>query len=263
MPELPDVEVFKQYLDATSLYKTVENVEVKSSKILGKVSEQQLRTTLTGYKFQSTIRYGIYFFVSVEDNFWLTMHFGMTDSVKYFKSMNREPSHDRLLITFANGYHLAYNCQRKLGKVDLTENVEEFLKDKDLGPDVLDLDFETYEETLQGRRGTVKYTLMNQHILAGIGNIYSDETLFQTGIHPKTKANNLDGPALKNLFEKMKKVLKTAIDHRTNTEEFPEDFMIPHRFKRGRRPKCDSEMEQVKVSERTAYYCPECQKKIS
>jgi len=261
MPELPDVEAFKRYMDATSLHKTIEGVEVKSSLILGNASARELQARLTGHKFQSTRRYGKYLFVRVDDGFWFILHFGMSGRLKYFKNIDKDPPHDRLLISFANGFHLAYDCQRKLGKVGITEEVESFIREKDLGPDVLELDFTTLKEILEGRRGTVKYTLMNQHIIAGIGNIYSDEILFQAGVHPTTKINKLKKKMLKKLFEEMKKVLQTAIDCQTDPEKLPEYYLLQHRSKGGRCPRCHSDLERIKVSGRTAYYCPKHQKK--
>jgi formamidopyrimidine-DNA glycosylase len=261
LPELLDVEAFRQYVDATSLHKSIEKVEVKSSEILGNVSAQELQARLAGRKLQFTRRYGKYLFVHVVNDIWLTLHFGMTGRLKYFKNIEEEPAHDRLLISFANGFHLAYDCQRKLGEVSLAENVENFIKEKDLGPDALELDFKTFKKILKGRRGTVKYTLMNQHIMAGIGNVYSDEILFQAGIHPTTKVNKLDEEMLKRLFEEMKNVLRTAINCQADSENLPDHYLLPHRSKGGRCPRCYSELERIKVSGRTAYYCPKHQEK--
>lgn len=236
IPELPDVEAFKQYMDSTSLHKTIKEVEVKSKTILENVTAQELQSKLENRKFQSTRRYGKYLFVKLDNDYWLVLHFGMTGDLKYFKDIEKEPPHDRLLIRFSNGFHLAYDSQRKLGEVNLAEDVESFIQEKELGPDALDLDFESFKEVLKGRRGTTKYTLMNQQIIAGIGNIYSDEILFQTGIHPKTKVNKLDEEKLKELFKVMRRVLQTAIDKQADPERFPDSYMIPNRHKGGKVP---------------------------
>jgi formamidopyrimidine-DNA glycosylase len=261
MPELPDVEIFKQYIDATSLHKTIETVEVKSPMLLIGVSAQKLQTKLSGHKFQSATRYGKYLFVKLDNNFWLILHFGMTGRLKYFKDMEKEPSHDRLLISFANGYHLAYDCQRKLGEVGLTDDIESFVKEKQLGPDVFDLDFTKFKKILEERRGTIKYTLMNQHIMAGIGNIYADEILFQAGLHPETPVNKLDEIKVKELYKAMYEVLKTVVDSQADPEKFPGSYLLPYRRKGGKCPQCDSKLKQIKISGRTTYYCPKCQKK--
>lgn len=262
MPELPEVEAFKQYLDATSLHKTVEKIEVKASEILVNTSTQEIRDKLVGHEFQSSRRYGKYLFVKTDGDFWFTLHFGMTGNLEYFKDIEDEPPHSRLLITFINGFHLAYDCQRKLGTINLAKDMDSFVKEKNLGPDALDLDFDTFKKIMEKRRGSTKYTLMNQHIIAGIGNIYSDEILFQAGIHPETKANKLDKKTLKKLFGNMQNVLLTAVEYQADAESFPENYLIPSRSKGGKCPLCHSELELTKVSGRTAYYCPKHQEKI-
>src|SRR5215217_3969875 len=196
MPELPDVEVFKRYLNAISLHQKIESVEVRNSKILGIVSASKLQSTLKGRMFESTRRHGKNLFVELDDGGWLLMHFGMTGRLKYFKDIDQDPPHDRLLISFENRYHLAFDCQRMLGKVDLIEDLEEFIGEKKLGPDLLELDYLCFRERFEGRKGAVKSALMNQQVVAGVGNIYSDEILFQARVHPVTEVGRLDDAAL-------------------------------------------------------------------
>jgi formamidopyrimidine-DNA glycosylase len=263
LPELPDVESFKKYLDATSLHKKIEKVEVKTPEILGNTSAQKLQDKLVGHKFQSSRRHGKHLFVEIYDDSWLILHFGMTGNLEYFKDIENEPPHTRLLLTFGNGFHLAYDCQRKLGEINLAKTVDSFVEEKNLGPDALNLDFKTFKKIMEKRMGSLKYTLMNQHIIAGIGNIYADEILFQSRIHPKTKANKLDKNALKQLFDNAQKVLSTAVELQAEVARFPENYLIPNRFKGGKCPLGNSELERIKVSGRTTYYCPRHQKEIS
>jgi len=257
MPELPDVEVFKRYLK--SFYQEIKKVEVRSHKILEGISVKKLKAGLEGHFLESTRRHGKYLFVRLDNSNWLVLHFGMTGYLKYFKDIEKCPPHTRLLISFHKGPHLAYMSQRQLGGVGLIEGVESFIKEKNLGPDVLDLDFKTFKKLIEKRRGAVKSTLMNQKIIAGIGNIYSDEILFHSGIHPKFKVNQLNENKIKELFRKMKKVLQTAINCRADPEQFPDSYLLPHRYEGGERPHCGTELERIKVSGRTAYYCPKCQ----
>ena len=261
MPELPDVEIFKQYLNATSLHHKIEAVEARSRGILADLSSAGLKKRLQGHKFKSTCRYGKYLFAALDNKKWLVLHFGMTGFLKYFKKMEEDSPHDRLLISFANGYHLAYDCQRKLGKIYLIEDSRKFVKEKGLGPDALgpNLNFKFFIEALGNRRAAVKSTLMNQKILAGIGNIYSDEILFQAGIYPKTKAGQLDKQSLQTLFKEINKVLSTAIECRADPEKFPASYVIPHRHSNGNCPKCGEKIVRLKISGRSAYYCPQCQ----
>jgi formamidopyrimidine-DNA glycosylase len=259
LPELPDVKVFEQYIDATSLHQKVEDVEIRSRQILG-TSAQKLKAELKGRSFESTDRHGKHLFVQLDDGHWLMLHFGMTGDLKYFKDMEKDTPHDRLLLSFSNGY-LAYDSQRKLGEVELIEDIEQFVEERELGPDALDsdLDYAAFKQALAGRRAMAKSALMNQQIIAGIGNVYSDEILFQAGVHPRTKINQLDEETLAEIFDAMKRVLRTAIDCRADPDQFPESYIIPHRHGDGKCPRCEGELKRVKVSGRSAYYCTNCQ----
>jgi formamidopyrimidine-DNA glycosylase len=263
MPELPDVEVFKGYLDATALHQEITEVAVRSRQILGNISSQKLKDHLENRQFESTRRHGKYLFVHLDSGSWLVVHFGMTGFLKYFRDMDHEPEHARLLVNFANGYHLAYDSQRKLGEVGVVEDMQKFIEKKKLGPDALDpaLDFNAFSKAFLKSRAMIKSALMNQGLVAGIGNIYSDEILFQAGIHPRTKVTQLKEEDQRKLFDAMKEVLQVAIAHRMNPEEFPNHYFLPHRRKGEECPRCHGEIDTVKISGRTAYYCPRCQQK--
>jgi len=185
----------------------------------------------------------------------------MTGRLKYFKGLAQDPEYDQLLIKFTNGCHLAYEAPRKLGEITLVNDVETLLEAKRLGPDGLDsaFDLSAFKKVLAGRWAMVKSALMNQHILSGVGNVYSDEILFQTGLHPRTKVNQLSEETLETLFYTMKDVLRTAVDCQADPEQFPDTYLIPHRRGDGKCPKCGGEIERIKVSERSAYFCPSCQ----
>lgn len=257
MPELPDVEVFRRYLNTTSLHARIEKVETRSLNILYGIQPWELKRAMEGHFIESTRRHGKYLFAGLDSGRWIVLHFGMTGYLKYFKEMEKEPPYSRLLITFFNHYHLAYVCQRQLGKVGIVKDALTFVTEKRLGPDALEINFQTFKDILEKRRGSIKSTLMNQRIIAGIGNIYSDEILFQSGIYPLTKADQLSEEMLKMLFLQINYVLKTAIKGRAR--HFPDSYLIHYRYKNGKCPHCGKIVEQIKVSGRTAYYCSICQ----
>ena len=261
MPELPDVEVFGRYIDSTSLHQKIESVEVKNEKILGDVSARKLQSTLKGRTFESTRRHGKNLFVALDGGGWLLMHFGMTGDLEYFEDLDLDPPHDRFLISFDNGYHLAFEDQRMFGKVDLVEDPEYFVREKKLGPDLLELDPASFRERFEGRKGSVKAALMNQQLVAGVGNIYSDEILFQARLHPETRIERLDNAALEKLFQETRRVLKTAIERGADPQELPDHFLLSHRREGERCPRGNGEIRKIKAAGRTAYYCPACQPK--
>lgn len=259
MPELPDVEVFKRYVDSTSLHQKIASVEVKSGKILGGVSARKLQGALQGRAFESTRRHGKNLFVALDDGGWLLMHFGMTGDLKYFKDMDQDPPHDRLLISFENLYHLAFDDSRMFGKVDLVEDPEAFVREKKLGPDPLALDAPSFRERFEGRRGGVKAALMNQKVVAGIGNIYSDEILFQARLHPLKRVERLDSEALDGLHKETHRVLTSAIERGAHPNELPDFFLLSHRREGEECPRGNGEIRKIEAAGRTAYYCPACQ----
>lgn len=263
MPELPEVESFGKYLDRTSRDKIIENVEIKSPELLQNVNAGDLKGKLEGQKFKYTKRYGKYTLTCLSNDFWLILHYGMTGRLKYFKNREEAPRYDRLLINFEDGSHLAFDDPRKFGKINLTPSIEDFIKEKKLGPDALEIDFETFKEIIKKRKGAIKSVLMDQHILAGVGNIYSDEILFQACIHPKLPSNKLDSTQIERIFKIMKKVFKISVNKRIAEEDLPDSFIIPHRRKNGKCPNSNIKLKTVKISSRTAYYCPECQKESS
>ena len=261
MPELPDVEAFRRYVDSTSLHQKIESVEVRNGRILGGVSARTLQSTLKGRTFESTRRHGKNLFVALDGGGWLLMHFGMTGGLKYFKDMDQDPPHDRFLISFDNGYHLAFEDQRMFGKVDLIEDLEDFVRKKKLGPDLLELDSASFRERFEGRKGSVKAALMNQQVVAGVGNIYSDEILFQARLYPGTRIDRLDDAALEKLFEETRRVLKTAIERGADPQELPDHFLLSHRREGEKCPRGNGEIRKIKAAGRTAYFCPACQPK--
>lgn len=264
MPELPDVETFRRYLNRTALHKKISDVEISRARILKGISQKKLKKELSGRSMESTDRHGKWMFANLDDGRILVLHFGMTGFLKYFKNPEGDTEHDRMLLSFKNGYHLAYDSQRLLGEVRLIDDAGKFVSDHDLGPDALDgiSDFGTFREILENTRGMAKSALMNQGNVAGIGNVYSDEILFQARIHPKAEISKLDESSMKKLYRAMKRVLKKAIEKKVDPDDFPTSWLIPYRNEGKKCPgKCKGEVKKISVSGRNGYYCPGCQKK--
>jgi formamidopyrimidine-DNA glycosylase len=102
----------------------------------------------------------------------------------------------------------------------------------------------------------IKSALMDQSLMAGIGNVYSDEILFQVGLHPRAPVKELGEGEREELYRTVTEVLETAIDRQAKPEEFPAGYLTPHRHDGGKCPQCGGEVQRVKVAGRGAYYCP-------
>src|SRR4030095_7189344 len=191
MPELPEVEIFKRYLDTTSLHQRINDVDVRNTYILKEPSAQELARRLKGRRFESSRRHGKHLFVRADGELWLRLHFGMTGSLQYFKCEEQASKHTRVLFVFASTHCLAFEDQRKFGEVGMVKDVDEFLKKRALGPDALDVSLSVFREIFEKHRGAVKAILLNQKLIAGIGNVYADEILLRARVHPATEISRL------------------------------------------------------------------------
>ncbi|MGK7294762.1 MAG: Fpg/Nei family DNA glycosylase [Candidatus Wenzhouxiangella sp. M2_3B_020] len=256
MPELPDAEVFKQYFDATALHKPVRHVSVGDDRVLDEVSPQQLGRALKDRSFGGSRRHGKYLFAEVDSGEVLAIHFGMTGSLSHSGPGGDEPENTRVRFDFDDGGFLAFVCPRMFGRVSLCDGIDRFLEAHDIGPDALTLTREEFREVVGGSTAMSKSALMDQARLAGIGNIYSDEILFQARIHPRTEASRLSESQLDRLFECMRKILQGAIDMRADPARMPDDWLVNHRREGDGCPICGKAIEALETGSRNGYYCP-------
>jgi formamidopyrimidine-DNA glycosylase len=260
MPELPDVETFKRYLDATSLHQVIRSARVLREGILQDVTRQRLQRALHGRRLCGGHRHGKYLSVRLDDDARLVLHFGMTGFLRYWEDEAPPPRHARMVLRFDNGHRLAYDCRRMLGKVRLVEDFARFVAERGLGADALRVDRAAFDEGLRGRRGAIKSTLMNQSFVAGLGNVYSDEILFQARIHPRTRPVDLTAAARGEVFRDMRRVLRKAIEVQADPQRMPRSWLLPQRRPGAACPRCSGTLEHTVVGGRTAYFCPACQR---
>lgn len=265
MPELPDVEGFKRVLAKNALRKTIERVAVGDARILGKLSTQTFAARLQGAKLVEARRHGKHLMARIDRGGWLTLHFGLSGGLHFLRSHDGQPPFTRVSLDFAGDGCLAYSNKRMIGRVGLAADASGFIAEEKLGPDALDrrFDLDAFKAAVTSSKRDVKSVLMDQEILAGIGNIYSDEILFQARMKPTEPVNRLAPAALARLFSVMRKVLETAIAHgagpEQSVERMPEGFLLPERRKGGHCPRCRSPLKISKVGGRTSYCCPRCQ----
>jgi formamidopyrimidine-DNA glycosylase len=263
MPELPEVETFKRYLDSTSLHRRIMGLEVRDAYVLKRVSARELARRLKGRRFENTHRHGKHLFVRAGDKLWLRLHFGMTGSLEYLKRDEETPKTARVLLNFANNGRLAFDDQRKFGEIELIEDVDEFLQRRGLGPDALDISLPEFKAIVGKHRGAVKAILLNQQLIAGIGNLYADEILFRARIHPATQISALEEKMVAKLFRAARDILKRAIEAKADVDQMPKSWLLPHRGKGGKCPRCGRELTSATIGGRTAWFCAHCQRKMS
>ncbi|MFP3942990.1 MAG: DNA-formamidopyrimidine glycosylase [Alphaproteobacteria bacterium] len=261
MPELPDVENFRRFLERTALRRTVTGVSVCDDRILHGDSPAALRKAVEGRRLERTRRHGKHLLAGLDNGRWLTFHFGMTGRFETFR--DEPPRSTRVRFDFREGDPLAFVDQRLFGGVGVTENARAFVEAHELGPDALEISEDEFSRTVLGGSRNLKAALMDQAKIAGIGNEYSDEILFQARLHPEMRTNALDREQISRLYRIMREVLEKAIEAGAGTREFdenpPADFLIAHRRKGASCPRCGTPLQTKKSAGRTAWFCPRCQ----
>ena len=259
MPELPDVEVFRQVAEQNALRRPIETVGIRPDGMTMTVAESTLRDALLGHALTGTHRWGKHLFLrSGEDRGrWLRLHFGMTGRLVALGERDDEPDHTRLRLDFRDGTALAFPCPRKFGEIGLVEGPETFAEEQELGPDYLHdgVGPATFRDRLRDRRGMLKAGLMDQQRMAGLGNIYTDEVLFHAGHHPETPVQELSDDALEDLFDTAVRVIQGAVRHHADADRMPDDWLLPHREDGASCPRCDGTIRRSEVNGRPTYHC--------
>jgi len=262
MPELPEVEIYRRYFDAHALNQAIVGARVKDARILGETRQPALRRALIGRRFLSTRRHGKHLFAQIEGGGWLRIHFGMTGDLFYYRGTKSPARFPKVIVDFDENAHLAYDDARLFGVVDLVVSPEDFIKERGLGPDPLDERFEAraFSSLLEKRRGAIKALLMTQEIIAGLGNLYVDEILFQTSIHPRRPAASIPKEQRKIMYKAMRSILLGVIQRKLQRKGYPAKFLIPHREEGERCPICGGTIQRTIVFGRTTYFCGKHQK---
>lgn len=274
MPELPEVETIVRGLQKTVVGKKIRNVKVIFPGIVKQDTKNFIRNVGRS-KIIMVRRQGKYILIDLSNSKTILTHLGMTGNFLLVKSSSPRNKHNHLIIRFyETRKELRYNDQRKFGKIKsfLTckeENVSELKK---LGPESLNISASDFINLFKKRKGRIKSALLNQQILAGLGNIYADESLFGARIHPSQKIDQLTFPQLRKLHQAIQIILKKAIKAGgSSIENYYKvngkigSFQLQHKVY-GREglscKKCGTKIKRIKISQRSSYFCPRCQKQI-
>ena len=262
MPELPDVESFRRRVESGAVGHRVRHTSVRDEEMLDDVTSAALARRLKGRRLRGTRRHGKSLFVDLEGDGWLVLHFGMTGSVVVNSSSEEEPDHARLVLALDDDRRLAVTSRRRLGRMGWTDDPGEWSDAHDLGPDALadDVDRAIFVERVGRGRATIKSALMDQCRVAGVGNVYSDEILFQAGLHPRRHTDTLGEDDWAGLYGVFRRVLRVTSDHDARPEEFPAGYLTPVREEGAACPRCGATIRRTEVSGRGTYYCPRCQR---
>ena len=276
MPELPEVETIRRSLLPILTGKRIKNVEILNPVVIESQNPQAF-IELAGAEITDINRRGKYLLFAIEhqqQSLIMVAHMRMTGKLLYDSKIRDLAKHEHVRFIFDDDSQLAFEDVRRFGRL--------WLVDKDALGDVgglntlalepLDDDFtvEYLSENLKHKKkSTVKGTLLDQHIVAGLGNIYVDEVLYAAGVHPERKTATLTAKEIADLVAAMKRILNTAIENRGttfrdyvdgNNEKGDMQNFLQIFLKEGEPcPKCGAVIERIKVVGRSSYFCPSCQ----
>jgi formamidopyrimidine-DNA glycosylase len=279
MPELPEVETIARGLRKTIVGKKVKVVQAIFPGIV-KQNFDTFKKAILQKVIKGVRRRGKYLLLDLAGGKTIMVHLGMTGNFLFVNkaskphpsSKNPASKHDHLIFRFcdSNAY-LCYNDQRKFGKIKVFNTKEEnnIPELKKLGPEALDITASEFVEIFRGRKGRIKSALLNQQIIAGLGNIYTDESLFEAKINPAQKIDSLNENKVRELHRAIKKILHKAIkaggssiDNYLNIDGRMGEFQLQHKVygREGERCKrCGTKIKRIKINQRSSYFCPRCQ----
>jgi len=220
MPELPEVETTTRGLRKTILNLTIKDVwtdlATKDKRQHDAVANPKyfvsFKKEVVNKKIKSVERQAKNILINLSDNKTILIHMKMTGHLLY----NNRDKYVHVLFTLSNGKYLAFSDIRKFGKITLlnTKTAYDSRHLKDIGPEPLDKNFTLKDFIARLNRkpnGKIKTVLMDQSVIAGIGNIYSDEILWKAGIHPERKVSKIKEQEFKEVFKAMQKILIKSI----------------------------------------------------
>jgi len=277
MPELPEVETIKRQLAKTIVGKKVKNVKINLAKMVN-LPVAKFKKTVVGAKIEEIKRRAKILIFDLDNNWSVLIHLKLTGQLIFHddKTEGDPPTkYTHIIYYFTDGTKLYHNDLRQFGweRLIQTTVLSEYWQKEKLGPEPLDKDFNLAEFTqiLKSRpQAVIKPLLMDQKAIAGIGNIYSDESLFVAKILPTRKASTLKPKEIDKLFQAIKQILIKAITrHGTSVQDYVDSHgqkgnFAPKLFVYNRHgqpcKKCHTKITRLKLRGRSAHYCPQCQK---
>jgi formamidopyrimidine-DNA glycosylase len=275
MPELPEVETVRRTLEQLVLYKEIERVTVTWPKIIKKPAEaEQFKDALVGQTIEKIGRRGKFLIIYTTD-FALVSHLRMEGRYGLYSPEDDIDKHTHVIFYFTDGTQLRYRDVRKFGTMHLFKKGEEFfaLPLSQLGPEPFAEEFtvERMQHMLSKTERSIKTVLLDQKVVVGLGNIYVDEALFRSGIHPERSANSLTKKELLKLHHEIVQTLQEAVDKGGSTirsyvnSQGQIGMFQLELFVYGRKGEacktCSFELERIVVGGRGTVFCPKCQKR--
>lgn len=275
MPELPEVETVIRDLRAAGIEGAlIKNVHVHWPRLVAVPSAGTFVRLLRGVWIQRVSRRGKYIVFRLSDGHWLLMHLRMTGQLSFVAPDTPLGSHQHARLMFGDGKELRYHDPRKFGRWYLLRDAKTKL-DR-LGPEPLASTFtlKVFRKALAGRKGMLKPLMLNQRVLAGLGNIYVDESLWEARLHPQQSYAKLTAEEQARLYRAVRRVLRRGVAAMGTTLGKGSTNFYSVSGRRGRNqdglrvfrrhtmpcPRCSTRIIRIIVSQRSTHLCPQCQR---
>ncbi|CAN5598134.1 bifunctional DNA-formamidopyrimidine glycosylase/DNA-(apurinic or apyrimidinic site) lyase [soil metagenome] len=271
MPQLPEAETIKEDLRGLVVSSRILRAEVLDTSLVEQPSAEEFVRRIAEVRISGARRRAKHIILDLENGDSLDLQLKLAGQLLLVSPVEVPESAVMLIFHLDDERQLYLRDELRLTRARLfgPGELEEGLSD--LGPDPLEESFsvEYLRQSLGGRRSRIKPLLMEQRLVAGIGNIYADEILYDARIHPRRKASTLSTDECRALHTAIQENLEAGIEHRGTTVQFHRDLLNrpgEHQdylrvFERGGQPcpECGGKVAQEQVGGRTTYYCPECQ----
>ena len=267
MPELPEVEVIRRFLNRNIVQEKIDSLDIlydRSVEFEGDFNA----SVLCGQRICFVDRKGKYLHLGLDRND-LVIHLRMTGQL-YFEPEREPKDHIRWVMNFQSGRKLYFRDVRKFGRLVVhPKGAPKFCKNAEIGFEPWEMPLALWFDELKTERA-IKAVLLDQHILAGVGNIYADEALYQSGIHPERKASSLDQHEANNLLMAVRVVMEKGIRFGGTTfrdylggdgkKGSMQDHLSVYQETGSKCRKCSGPISRIKVAGRSSHFCPRCQK---
>lgn len=270
MPELPEVETIKNELKPYIVGQVISNINViRTGLVRQPASLEEFHSRITGQKVTGISRRGKYLILKLKSGDFLVIHLKIAGSLMVSTDSSPLQNNTVAVIYLSNGNRIYFRDPRGFGAMWLVKDPNTVTKK--LGPEALgkDLTPEIFEERLKKRKSSIKAVLLDQSFVAGVGNMYADEALFEAKINPLRVASGLTDEEMERLYHAIQKVLRRGIANKGATiinyyrpggepGNAQTQFKVAHG--RGKEcPVCKTPIERIAIRNRGTYFCPKCQ----
>jgi formamidopyrimidine-DNA glycosylase len=272
VPELPEVETVVRDLRGSLVGRRIVGVRAGRRPLRRRWSPAW-NGRLLGRRVGAVRRRGKWIDIELEGGPHLVVHLGMTGQLRVVRGADARAAHTHLVIDLApGGRQLRFRDVRRFGSATLFGDraaVEEFFRGADLGPEPFELQARGWRQCLAATRRCVKAVLLDQRVVAGVGNIYADEALFEARLHPGRRARDVKPREAERLRRAVVTVLDRAIEKRGSSirdylggngraGDYQKEFRVYHQTGKPC-PRCDRAIVQTRLAGRSTHYCPACQ----